>query len=257
MTNKNWANEYLLNAKNLEDLFDNKISCIRVPNFASKNECTLLSNEIKKSEFDFYQDFEPPIGKLGVTQYDGIMKGKEWYFNHVEASTKLQSELFLKSFNPIERFFNHLSNSSSFDLVIPQEPNYGEYFAGVIRDINQTVRIHADFAVFDAPGWLISNISSQLTWNLYCDLPKYGGECIIYNHAWDIEEDKKVCLKTYQYNLDPLKDCEAKVIKPIVGDLYIFNSRNFHEVTMASSNRLSISSFIGKDHNQNKLLFWS
>ena len=255
MHGNTWAKEHSFDLNNINRLFNAEISYIRIPNFATEIECLMLSDEIKRSNIDFYENFDPPVGKLGVTQYDGIIMGKDFYFNHVEASNKLQNKIFSYSFNPLERIFSKLSEISSFELTIPKEPGYGKYYAGVIREINQSVRVHADFAVYDAPEWLISNVSSQLTWNLYCNMPKIGGECIIYNYLWNIDNDRKLDLNTYQYNLEPLVDCEAKVIKPNAGDLYIFNSRNFHEVTMASSSRLSISSFIGKCDNQ--LLFWS
>lgn len=255
---RQWEKEYSLNEENLIELMKGNISHIRMPSFATKEECANLSNKLEVSkDFDFYKQIDPPIGKLGITHYEGFLNGKEWYFKNVESASKLQEKLFSQTFNPIKRLLDLFANSTTFDVSIPEEPNFGKYFCGVIRNINKSIRAHADFAVYDSPNWAISNIESQIAMNLYCTMPEQGGECIVYNHLWNLKDDEKLDLEKYQFDLGFMPNAAAKVIKPIVGDLYLFNSRNFHEITIASSNRFSVSSFIGKTKNRNELMFWS
>lgn len=166
-----------------------------------------------------------------------------------------------------------------------------EYFAGLLRVVDNTVQIHADFAPNvcllsksppkelnppltipakkDCAGWEIGRISAQITWNILLSAVP-GGETIVYDRPWRGASDDAVfrkALPSYAYSPMGLQGRVFKVVKPIVGDLTLFNSRNFHEVKPCDRTvdgpqdilRLTMSSFVGllEGEEGTELIFWS
>ena len=134
--------------------------------------------------------------------------------------------------------------------------NEKNYFVGLMRQINSTALIHADYAPFDAPGWSIGEINAQLAWNLCVVEPESGGDCIVHNKKWEREDEALKQQNSYGYSREVVDNTEKFLIKVKVGDAYLFNSRNFHEVTKSSGTRTTVSSFIGRTKTEN-LIMWS
>jgi len=241
-----------LSRKNLELLFNNKIGLIRVKNFLSEEECQKATKEINQIGIDYYKDTYPKIGKIGITQYE-LHNQKEIYFSQVE---KYNKKLF--NIHKIRNKIINLLKMLEFEVSIAYESSLQqEYFAGLIRLINNKALLHIDFAPRDAQGWEISQIDSQIAWNIFLETDENGGDGIVYNRAWKNDDEKYKLIDSYGYNYDVVKNCEKIIYKPKIGDLVFHNSRNFHEVkeVNGSKNRITLSSFIGKKNN--KLLFWS
>jgi hypothetical protein len=119
-----------------------------------------------------------------------------------------------------------------------------KYFAGLLRMINSSALIHADFAPYvscssififpkrptvqqDGPAWEIGRIESQITWNILLSRVE-GGESIIYDRAWRGEPDNKTFKKappSYGYTPLMVENLPFKVLQPMLGDLTFFNSR--------------------------------
>lgn len=241
-------------------LLDNKIPCIRIPKFLSVEEC---QNTIKASEavgFDFYKNVTPPIGKIGITQFEHFKKEKQIYFDKVKlAKLKRDTVYNVGGVNLLKKVMSSLSEELEEEVDIAKEPQYGDYFAGLIRQIS-TAYLHFDFAQYDAPGWFIQQIENQLSWNIYFGTPKEGGELVVYNQPWQPNIFEQFQLPghsgSYGFNNYFVKERQYFTIKPDAGDLWIFNTRNFHEVLPSDGRRYTNSSFIGQLKN-GKFILWS
>ncbi|ALF56359.1 hypothetical protein ACX27_12185 [Nostoc piscinale CENA21] len=245
-----------MNSENLQALLRNEIPSIRISKFSSIEECHKLALAIEKVGFDFYRNVEPPIGRIGTTQFEYRNRDKSGYFDAVKKASQTYNKVTSLAFDPLKRLATILRQNVSSKIEIAYEnENYGYYFAGLIRQINIAL-LHIDFAQLDAPDWRIGNISSQLVWNLYIKAPSQGGICKVYNRQWQPDDEKYKIPGSYGYNSSLVANSEVKQNIPITGDLVIFNSRNFHEVLPGIGERITISSFIGKMPGGD-LVFWS
>lgn len=241
-----------LNQKNILDLFENKIPYIRINNFASAVECESLVKESKKIGFDFYENVYPPIGRIGVTQFEH-KKDKHSYFEKAKKYNSNLKSIFGKSFDPIKRLESFFLEKALININKATEVDE-LYFAGLIRHINKAL-LHMDFAPFDAPSWSIGEIEAQIAWNLYLTPVKSGGECIVYNKPWNPNDEIFKIEKSYGYDEKIVTFVEKEYLTPIVGDIVLHNTRNFHEVCMGDGERITMSSFIGKQGNN--FIYWS
>ena len=249
-------NDCEMNPENFQALLRNEIPSIRISKFASDEECNKLALAIEKVGFDFYKNVEPPIGRIGITQFEYINRDKLGYFDTVKKAKTTYNQVTSLSFDPLKRLAIILRQNVSNKVQIAYENEaYGYYFAGLIRHINIAL-LHIDFAQLDAPNWGIGNITSQLVWNLYVKAPSQGGVCKVYNRQWQPEDEKYKTPSSYGYDYSLVATSEVKHNIPLTGDLVIFNSRNFHEVVPGIGERITISSFIGKMPGGD-LVFWS
>lgn len=172
---------------------------------------------------------------------------------------KKQSNLFnsinLNVLDYILSFFK----KTLINIEIPKENN-DLYYSGLIRQISRAY-LHFDFAPYDAFGWAIENVINQLAWNVYMQTSETGGEIKIYDQQWQpkIFDSHKMENNngSYGFKESVVKNIRSISIQPEVGDLVLFNSRNFHEVLSASdTKRISISSFLGQFSDGNWIA-WS
>jgi 2OG-Fe(II) oxygenase superfamily len=253
-----WATlqDSVFTAETLEALFRNDIPAIRISQFGTVEECNKLAEAAEFIGFDFYENVKPPIGRIGITQFEFGNSRKLGYFDAVQQAEYRKQRIVSLAFDPLERLTKLLQQHTSIQVGIAQENGYlGQYFAGLIRHINVAL-LHLDFAQLDAPDWEIGNCVAQLAWNLYLKVPKNGGECVVHNRQWCMNDEQYKLPSSYSYDANLVKDSEVKYITPVLGDLVLFNSRNFHQVLPGEGERITMSSFIGKMPKGN-LVFWS
>ncbi|MEH2050565.1 2OG-Fe(II)-dependent halogenase WelO5 family protein [Nostoc sp.] len=249
-------NDCEMSYKNFQALLKNEIPSIRISQFASFEECHKLAMAIEKVGFDFYRNVEPPIGRIGITQFEYRNRDKSGYFDMVKKAKITYKKVTSLSFDPLKRLVTILHQNVSSQVQTAYENEaYGNYFAGLIRQINVAL-LHIDFAQLDAPDWEIGNVTSQLVWNLYVKAPSQGGICKVYNRQWQPEDEKYKIPGSYGYDFSLIANSQVKHNIPLTGDLVIFNSRNFHEVLPGIGERITISSFIGQ-MPRGDLVFWS
>lgn len=256
LQNQSWANteENALSEESLNALLNNEIPNIRIKNFASHDECEMLARNARSHGFDYYENVVPKIGRIGITQFEH-KANKHAYFNKAENANKTLDKLCEGTVHPIKRLAARISSETKHSLTRGRDGS-GEYFAGLIRQINQAL-LHIDFGPFDGPEWEIGKIDAQLAWNLYLTPVKNGGECLVYNRPWLEMDDVHKVKNSYAYDHNVVEGSEVMALKPIVGDLVLHNSRNYHEVRQGEGERLTISSFIGRYPSTNKLFAWS
>jgi hypothetical protein len=258
LTLQKWSTleDLTLTSEALEALFRNEIPAIRIAQFATEQECQKLAEASEFVGFDFYENVEPPIGRIGITQFEFGNSRKLGYFDAVHQATSRRNRIVSLAFDPLERLATLLKKHTANEVKIAQENHQlGQYFAGLIRHINVAL-LHVDFAKLDAPDWEIGRCVAQLAWNLYLKVPENGGECVVHNRQWCANDEKFKVPDSYSYEMSLVKESEAKYITPILGDLVLFNSRNFHQVLPGQGERVTMSSFIGK-MPEGDLVFWS
>jgi len=248
-----------LNAENLEALFDNRIPAIRVSGFVSQHECQQISEFVRAiGHFQSYtfRSTASNIHKIGPAQCEYSYTRRNEYFSEGDRAKVLQKKLAEMAFNPLDRVLDTLRGGSNRSVSLATEPSFGEYFAGVFRQINQGALLHVDFAPLDAPHWAIGEIDYQISWNLYLRAPTEGGECIVHDRPWELEDEAYKVPDSYHYDRTLVEGRVSKSHEFVEGDLVFFNSRNFHEVEASADERLTMSSFVGRLPTGN-LVLWS
>ena len=253
--------ELVFNKDNLIKLFENKLPALRISNFLSHDECERVSSAVNSTEFEYYANVVPKIGRIGITQYEHYSKDKHLYFNKVKEATAKRDAVFNKSqVNAFERVLKLLrENYSDGKVSIAEDEKFGTYFAGLIRFIREA-NLHFDYAKFDAPEWSIKCVENQLAFNIYPRMSDNGGQLLIYNRPWSEKKFEEHLLPnhsgSYGYKMAAVKDAESFIMCPKPGDLWFFNARNFHRILYGDGTRFSISSFVGRT-NDKSIVVWS
>jgi len=258
MENKwNELNLTKLSIENIEDLFNNRVGAIRIKNFLTEEECLQIEKDIHTVGVDFYENVFPPIGKIGITQFEHIGKSKIEYFDKTDLIKVKTSKIKLHEIvlNKVISLFN-FDNYKSAGLAIEKEISR-KYFAGLIRFINIAL-LHRDFGKYDGIGWEIEKVEKQLAWNIFIKSASNGGEGQVFKRFWEPKDDELKIENSYGYDECLVDKCESLIYTPAVGDLVFFNSRNLHKVLQCETNgeRITMSSFIGKT-KENEIVFWS
>ena len=239
----------------LRDLFDNRIPAIRISQFATPAECSKMLAQVNAVRLDRYSGVYPPIDKIGVTQFEAGAGGKKQYFDEAEQATGTLRRIFDASFDPITRIRDILSKAFSGQVDIAGEADGKSYFAGLFRQMKEGTLLHVDFAQRDAPDWCIADIDAQIAWNLFLSDGGGGGECDIYNQQWQSCHETRKKEKTYGYEEAVVRGVEHLAVKPVVGDVLLFNCRNFHRVLPTPHARITLGSFVGR--MSDRLVLWS
>ena len=255
--------EYDLTAENIHRLFDGDIPAIRVRGFATSDECDRFTKVLNAADFVNYDNFDPPMPKVGITQFESFLRGgnlqegQKDYFGLATNAEATRSRLCdAAGFDPLKRIQDLITNDFGIRAENAFEPGQGDYFAGLIRNVNRRALLHADHASLDGPGWMIEGIDRQLAWNLFLCSPESGGNCNVYNKHWSPEMNRFKEEGTYGTSHEAVKGCQMISLPPVKGDLVWFNSQCFHEVESAVGNRFAMSSFVGRLGPEH-IIFWS
>ncbi|KAI8627985.1 hypothetical protein F5Y19DRAFT_476781 [Xylariaceae sp. FL1651] len=275
-TKTNWRtpDEQVMNRQSILDVFYGSIPVIRQSEFLSQSDCAKMADLIKTHKVGIYDTNHvwPKVGRVGISQTDYV-NDKRGYFDRVnEAGSLLERWKNDLGIDIVKRVMQSLEVTTGM-TVRPAREAEKDYFVGVIRAIDAGIQIHADFAPFEGKGWEIGKIVAQISWNILLN-PIPGGDTFIYDRQWRAPEDDLNWRKDFpKYAYDPrIVDGHAlKVIKPVPGDLYWFNPRNFHEVRacdiakdnleQCSPTRYTVSSFAGfvpaHDNEPDTIIMWS
>ena len=230
-----------LNKSSIELLIENKIPGVHIERFADKQQIEKLKYELDARALRTSSIAE--VTRLGISQYQqGICESKENYF---ELARKLNEEfqtIFSNSFSPVQKIINHFVRLG-IDAAIMEEPGFGRYFAGTGKLRNGSSPIHVDYSPQDSLGWAIADARVQLAWNLYLNVPEEGGDLLIWDKQWHVEDDIHQVENNYYYNEKIVEGKDPLIVKVKEGDVVILNSRNYHAVSYVE-NRLAFGSFI-------------
>lgn len=94
------------------------------------------------------------------------------------------------------------------------------HFAGTFHHFKGAGLIHFDYAPVETKNLIISQISNQLSWNLYLSEPTEGGELIIYEQQWH-KGSEKYKSEGYWYNSAAVAEGKHITYFPKRGDLVL------------------------------------
>lgn len=245
-----------ISSEDIDALSTGASAAMVIPGFFTEAQCTDAVESLTAEGFDQYENVEPPIGRIGITQFEH-MSDRAGYFRKAKPATAVRERTFRPDNDPVTQVMRVVSGARTVGAVIASETDGTPYFAGVTRHMQQAL-LHLDWAVRDAPGWAISTIDAQLAWNVYLSMPERGGELRVHDRFWTPDAENFLEPGSYGYSRDLIRGRRSITIRPSIGDLVMFNSRNFHEVLpiAGTGTRISTSSFIGITANRPPV-FWS
>lgn len=236
-----------LSKDGIEALLANEIAAVRVPGFVPESTCRLATEAVNAHGFDYYEKLEPPLGRIGITQYEH-RENKPEYFRRARGNHAVRQEIFAATGDPLALVIDALGAAWPRGAGVASEPGHGDYFAGLVRITIGGIRIHCDWGPQDGAGWSIEGVTGQLAWNIYYDLTESGGETTTYRQPWTPALEEYADPSAFGYYLPvAVEQVNRQVIAPRRGELVLINSRNLHSVAAAvgAGTRISASSFIG------------
>jgi hypothetical protein len=258
----NWIERKLfeLNETNLNNLLDFKIPGILVENFMPPELCEVIGQRLRERNFQNYSHLKNiPVHQIGLCHNQYANDDKNVYFGKKEEAQRVINEIYEGlGISPVDMVIEAIRSMANRLVDIFIEPGYGPYFAGAFRQFRGHGRLHVDNAPLHIQKpWAVTEITRQLTWNIYYSLPESGGELIIYDTVHTAVNDRMKVPGEYYFPYEVLEDEEGIRIQPKLGDLIIFNTFNFHEILgNPDGNRISQTSFIGQREDKS-LGLWS
>jgi hypothetical protein len=249
-----------LSRESLAALLADEIPAIRIRNFATREECAAFADAVRRAGLRFYS-VARRIGYIGLAQYEYRWnRPKEDYFRDVPAADEKKAAVRRESFDAVQRLIDRLAKNYPSGRVGIAKEKLGAYYAGIIRQASDGVDLHADFAPFNAPHYLIGTIDAQLGWNFYAEELVSGGATTVHHAPWTPVMRAGEIPQSYDLPRDTVAGAETFTFTPDLGDVVIFNTRNPHEIAGGEAapgrDRISIGSFIGRLPNRD-LVMWS
>ena len=182
-----------LSADTLAALFANEVPAIRIPGFATPEECARFAEATRRFTMrPVVGDMEvgqpafaaQPINHLGMTQAEYKRRGPAAYFENAKRATAETGGVYALSFDPRERLVEQLRAHFDGTVEFAVEPDGRAYFVGIIRKSNAGLALHADFAPYQAPGYMVDQVDAQLAWNFYAETPERGGITTLHDAPW-------------------------------------------------------------------------
>lgn len=118
-----------------------------------------------------------------------------------------------------------------WDVDVANEGVKKRYFSGILRSIMDSTPIHCDWSPYDSrtEDWIINRVTKQGVFNLYLT-PFNGGRTELHDVQWTPDALRWRDPQSYGYSTAIVEERRKAVLQPQVGDLYLFNSRNMHQV---------------------------
>jgi hypothetical protein len=260
---RNWNKKELagLNARNFDLLLKFSVPGILVPGFIPEDVCEEIGRRLRAGGFQEYSHLKNiPVRQIGACQNQYANEPKSVYFEKKKEADAAIEEIYrgLDVKPAVDQVIAALASGTGRPVSIFEEPGFGRYFAGAFRQFRGHGRLHVDHAPSHVKtAWAITEISRQMTWNIYYSVPESGGELVIHDTIHTAEKDRMKVPGDYYFPDEVLDSDERLIVRPKVGDLIIFNTQNFHEILGTQDGyRISQTSFIGLKKD-NSLGLWS
>jgi hypothetical protein len=261
-----WRNhdEPPLSRKTFEALCRFEIPCIRVTGFATDAECDELvcaMDAVGLNKTYHVPSIPQPAQYIGLTQFEKRKATKDDYFAEVaQAWAEHEAVLSHMSWNPFDRMMSLIRETyPENSLELAQEPGYGRYYAGIIRDTSGGGSLHADVTMYSARDYVISRVASQVTWNFFATrVDGAGGKTTVHNRPYRVKTKPGEKVEIEGFGRSYVDGAETHVYTPVMGDVIMFNSHNPHEWTAVEigQRRMGVSTYIGRLPDGN-FIYWS
>jgi len=255
-----WADaaEHRLDTRSLGLLLDNRIAAIRIPGFATAQECRGFAQAARAGRMKYYS-VGGRIGYIGLAQYEYRWnRPKGDYFADVPAAQADLRAVLDASFDAVGRLVGLLQSVWPHPVGLAREPE-GEYFAGIVRSTCDPIDLHVDWAPLNSPAYDIARIDGQLGWNFFAEELESGGHTTVHNAPWSPQVAPGEIPRSYALDRAIVEGAPRLVYRPTAGDVVLFNSRNPHEVAggvAGQGSRISVGSFVGRMPD-GRLVLWS
>lgn len=238
-------------------LVRNEVPAVVIRGFAHADECARLVERSEAIGFAAYRGVVPAIDRVGVTVFEHNGAPPSSYFAEAERARGVQSQVFAESFSPLERLMSRLREVTGTQVQVAVDPQRGTYYAGLIRRIENGTLLHIDYAPVEQPDWWVAQVQEQLSWNLYLELdPLDPGDTRVYRRAWRPGDDELKLDGSYGYDRAVVDGADRFTLRPTARDVYVFNTRNFHEVDPSRHRRTTVTSAIGVLRD-GRIVLWS
>jgi hypothetical protein len=246
-----------LSGQSWQQLLRNDIPLLVIRGFATNEECERLVHSANTVGFGAYEDVWPPIDRIGTTVFERDRVGAEQYFADVQRLIGVQSAIFDRAFDPVERFMEMLAQATGASVSVARSSSGQRYYAGLVRRIEEGTRLHIDFAPADHPTWSVASVVSQLSWNLYLEVgAQDSGRTHVYDRMWQPLDERFKLPHSYGYSDEVVADVARATFAPTIGDVYVFNTRNYHRVDPSCGHRTTVTSAVGQ-YPDGSLALWS
>lgn len=245
-----------LDRESLLDLINNNIPLISIDDFATVEECESLAQQACVHGFDPYEGVEPRITRIGCTVFEHDAMNKEGYFAEAARMRLVQGRIFDASWNPIGRLIEYIVSRTGIDVQIAQDAHGRPYYAGLIRRIEKGTLLHIDYAPIEQNQWSVCDVVAQLSWNLYLRISdSNAGHTHIYDRQW-LPADMDYREGGYGFSKPVIAGAAQYTLRPMVGQLALFNTKNYHQVESTRGERIAVTSAIGM-MPKGDLVLWS
>ena len=256
--------ELPLTRENFEALCRFEIPCLRIKGFATNSECDDLVSAMDAvglhKTYNVPGLLEPPR-YVGLTQFEKRKATKEDYFAEVDqAWAEHEAVLAQMCWSPFERMWGLMRELYPENtLNLAEEPGYGRYYAGIIRETSGGGTLHADVTMYSARDYVISRVASQITWNFFAShVEGGGGKTTLHNRPYRVQTATGDKVEIEGFDRSYVDGAETHVYTPAKGDVILFNSHNPHEWTAVDEGqrRMGVSTYIGRLADGN-FIYWS
>lgn len=215
-------------------LLRNETLAIRIRGFLDKNEVSGILRRISDVGIEYY------IGdtKAGTSERKGKIGPNLFRFKNDLPAYLDRLAAFETDARPV--LFAEVDVPARFRSLLMQTLNrpMDRAKAAGIALADCTVRAlpgappHTDWIVHELPSFeAFDGLLDQFAWNVYLAVGDQGGETCIY--------------KTPDLEAAEAMEAPSVVLKPEIGELILFRSRNVHAVTPTQGHRLTVSGFWG------------
>ncbi len=245
-----------LNSDTLLGLINNEVSLICLDDFATSDECEAVAQQACIHGFDPYDGVEPRITRIGSTVFEYNSRSHDAYFDDVEKKRPVQEKIFAESWDPVSRLIELIRANTGLPVDVAKDSSGRSYYAGLVRRIEGGTLLHIDYAPIEHEDWSVCDVTAQLSWNLYLRLSdRTAGHTHIYERQW-LPKDMEHREGGYGFDHSVVEGSAKVTLRPKVGQLAIFNTKNYHEVESTRGERITATSAIGMMPGGN-LVLWS
>ncbi|RAK74440.1 uncharacterized protein BO72DRAFT_435161 [Aspergillus fijiensis CBS 313.89] len=269
------------------DLLYGRTPVIQVPRFIDQDLSARSLHYLLPRFTPYLHATGPPVEKVGLAQFEFQAQSAEdftrrtgnekaQYFSEVSKLGDLHARMAaVTGTNLWQRTVAAITAlvAPEWEVGQQQQQEQQQYFSGIFRSINRGTPIHCDWCPYDCltEDWILSRITHQAVFNLYLSSVADGGDTTIYDVQWSPEALRYRDPASYGYAPELVAGRDHTRFHPEAGDLYIFNSRNMHEVaaveekvtqTQSAPPRVALASFMGLlpaevTGGKPRLMFWS
>jgi 2OG-Fe(II) oxygenase superfamily len=256
----------------LLDLLQGKFLALRILNYYSLQQAEEITQELVKQQSLERYLRAPDVGvqRTGITFFEtnGSIELLERYYEQAQILIKSLRQVCYPYLSPIDKLRLDLTDMWLAGSGI--ENIHGRtMLAGIARVFEDGFELppHQDILLRDildaalAPTHHFEDLITQLSINVYLQIPEVGGELEI----WDLKPslDEQQAIRNEEYKYEGIIDrtslpAAAAVIRPEAGELILFDSGRIHAVRSSRGGlRASVSMFLGYRGLDKPLTYWS